>query len=72
MQHDFNSLETEDLKALYDKHLEIMECKLLQGAAWKDLQDDRFTITKMGMELHRRAYPAQAINFEEIKIRLNL
>ncbi len=54
MEKDLGSLDSVALKTLYDKHLQELSDALLNGADWKDLQEQRFILTEISKLISKR------------------
>jgi hypothetical protein len=62
MRHNFSELNLESLKALYDKENERLQTRLLSGALWEEVKEERHTITELSIALHRKLTELHALN----------
>ncbi|HEV7331817.1 MAG TPA: hypothetical protein VGN63_12330 [Flavisolibacter sp.] len=64
MELDPRYLDTQALKALYDKQYAELSDALLNGVAWKDVQDKRSVLIALTRQLYQRGidHPAASRN----------
>jgi hypothetical protein len=55
MNHQLSDLDLETLKSMYEKEQAELTSKLLSGALWNEVKDQREKLTGIAIVLHRKA-----------------
>ena len=55
MENELKGLDGESLRTLYDKETRELHVKLLSGATWEELGEQRKKVTKLAIILHKRS-----------------
>jgi hypothetical protein len=55
MNHQLSDLDLETLKSMYEKEQAELTSKLLSGALWNEVKDQREKLTRIAIVLHRKA-----------------
>ncbi|HEU4469547.1 MAG TPA: hypothetical protein VFR58_00565 [Flavisolibacter sp.] len=61
MEQNWFNLDLETLVALYEKESSALNTKLLNGAQWHELKDQRKKVTSLAIVLHRKKQAAGLI-----------
>ena len=62
MYQNLSELNLESLKALYDEENEKLQARLLSGAVWEEVKEERDNITELSIALHRKFTALHALN----------
>jgi hypothetical protein len=63
MNLDLSGLDLDTLKAMYEKEEMNLKTKLLNGALWEEVKEQRKTVTELSIALHRKKFQSiQALN----------
>ena len=68
MNFDFSRYELEGLKALYKKESDELKTRLLNGALWEDVKDQRLTVKELSMALYQKIQSIQGANPAEFSL----
>jgi hypothetical protein len=62
MNFDPSSLDLDTLKAMYQKEEETLKSKLLNGALWHEVKENRKIVTELSIALHKKYQSLQGLN----------
>jgi hypothetical protein len=62
MHQDFSGLDPETLKTMYLKEEKELRSRLLNGALWHDLREQRKKLTELSIALHRKNQSTEGMN----------
>ena len=62
MHRNLSELNLENLRALYDEENEKLQARLLSGALWEEVKEERENITELSIALHRKLTALHALN----------
>ena len=54
MEFDFSHHDLESLKTLYEKESEELRTRLLSGALWEEVKDQRLRVTELSIALYSK------------------
>ena len=72
MEMNWNELDTESLRALYDKESANLKKALLNGSTWEEVKDKSRRVTELAIALHKKintsGNPAESIDRSEKRV----
>jgi hypothetical protein len=66
MQHDLTHLDLVALLGLYNKEINNLKTKLLNGENWEDLKDHRRIVTELAAAIHKKEPQLSLLNLAEL------
>jgi hypothetical protein len=72
MESNWNELDADNLKALYEKESLGLRTALLNGATWEEVKDQRQRVTELSIALHKKintsGNPAESTDRSEKRV----
>jgi hypothetical protein len=65
MKRDWDNLDINQLQHLYKQNAEQLEYRLLRGASWQEVNDQRRDVTELAIEIFQRLNPTSFFNPSE-------
>jgi hypothetical protein len=62
MNFDLSHFDLESLRTLYEKENEDLKAKLLNGALWEEVKEQRIRITELSIALHSKLQSIKGAN----------
>lgn len=62
MNLDLSHHDPDSLKALYERENEELKARLLNGALWNEVKEQRFRVTELSIALHKKIQKIQGTN----------
>ena len=69
MNFDFSHHDLDSLKVLFEKENEELKARLLNGASWEEVKDQRLRVTELAIALHNNFLSPQGGNPAEFSQR---
>lgn len=66
MQHDLTQLDLVALLGLYNKEINNLKVKLLNGENWEDLKDHRRIVTELAAAIHKKEPQLSLLNLADL------
>ena len=66
MQHDLAHLDLVALLGLYNKEINALRAKLLNGENWEDLKDHRSIVTALAAAIHKKEPQLNLLNLADL------
>jgi hypothetical protein len=72
MQTNWNELDVNELRDVYEKESSKLKASLLSGTSWEELKDQRQKVTELAIALHKKintsSNPAESTDRSEKRI----
>ena len=72
MEANWNELDAEALKDIYEKESAKLKASLINGSSWEEMKDQRQKVTELAIALHKKinssGNPAESIDRSEKRV----